>query len=465
MRAVVIGTGDAGGAVAIAAETIAARVTPPGHGGVGIVRVSGPDAWLVARRVFRPRGRGLVRDARGLALGALVQPGDGRVVDEVLALWFPAPHSYTTEDVLEIQGHGGVVVVGRVLEAVLSAGARAAMPGEFTRRAFLGGRLDLLQAEAIHDLITAPGERALEAALRQLEGTLSGLVQRARTTVMQQLAALEGSLDFPDEVPDSQALMTALAEARELMSGLLATAPAGLAAREGLDLVLLGFPNAGKSSLLNALLGEDRALVDASAGTTRDRIEVPFSLGGFPIRLVDTAGLRHVPDGIEARGIAMTRAVASRAPIRLWLVSVDESGPMPWQEQIGLVFDPERDLVVRTKADLLPEGVEPEAPCDVLVSALTGQGLQRLQDVLVARVAPRQDRAGEGILVHARHRAALERAISGLDEATGILAEGWPSDMAATPLRSAVQALGTLTGVEFQEDLLDQVFGKFCIGK
>lgn len=446
-------------------DTIAAIATPPGEGGLAVIRISGPEALAVADRCFRA-GRGGARLAsvpsHTVHHGWVV--GEAGPVDEVLVTVLRAPRSYTREDTVEIGCHGGVMVSRQVLDAVLAAGARLAAPGEFTRRAFVNGRLDLAQAEAVADLIHARSELAARAAVAQLQGHLSARIQRLRDGLMHVLAHVEAQLDFPDEDIDPEtgrALLARMESVRREIGEVLATADEGRILRHGLRVAIVGLPNAGKSSLLNRLLGEDRAIVTPVAGTTRDTLEESASIRGWPVVLVDTAGLRDGADEVEAEGIRRARLAAESAELLLHVVDASR-GWSPEDEALRSAVAGRRALVVWNKSDLGtcagPDGLP--------VSCRTGAGLEGLRD----RIATEAGGAGETsaaarVAIGARHRDALARSAMALDRALVAMGRGDPLDLLALDLRVAVNAVGEVVGKTATDDLLDLIFGTFCLGK
>ena len=454
-------------------DTIAAIATPPGEGGIGIVRLSGPQALEVASRIFSASSG---TDPRELAShtirhGCVVDPREGTVIDEALLLLMRAPRSYTGEDVVELHGHGGRVSIRAILNAVLRHGARPALPGEFTRRAFLNGRLDLAQAEAVLDIVGAKTEAGLKAAVRQLHGGLSARVQELRGELLSMLAALEASIDFPEEgleFPEVGGLEKRIYHIEEALQALIQKAKEGRLLREGARIVIAGRPNVGKSSLLNALLGRERAIVSVVPGTTRDTVEEEFQIGGIPVRLIDTAGLgREATDPVETEGVRRTRGALEQAD--LTVVVMDGSDQITSQDlqAWGEPRDP-RVLVVN-KSDL------PAAQAAVtyqdrfggqplFTSALTGQGVEELRAEL-GRLLGGGAESEAITMVGPRHAEALERAERQLSVARTGLAQGVPVELVALDTRAALDALGEILGETVTEEVLDQIFRDFCIGK
>jgi len=454
-------------------DTIAAIATPPGEGGIGIVRLSGPQAMEVAARVFAPSSGADPRELASHSIhhGHVTDSASGAVIDEVLLLLMRAPRSYTGEDVVELHGHGGRVPLQAILNAVLRHGARPALPGEFTRRAFLNGRLDLAQAEAVLDVVRAKTEAGLRAAVRQLQGGLSEQVQGLRVELLSVFAALEASVDFPEEgleFPEVGELEKRIYRIEEELQGLIRRAMEGRLLREGATVVIAGRPNVGKSSLLNALLGRERAIVSVIPGTTRDTVEEEFQIGGIPVRLIDTAGIRQDPrDPVEAEGLRRTRGALEQAD--LTIVVVDGSEEItPLDVQAWTEPQDPRVLVVN-KSDL--PAAQPTATYQdrfgvppLLTSALTGQGVEDLRAELRRLLGG--DAEGEAItMVGPRHREALERAERQLITARNSLGEGLSAELVSLDVRAALSALGEILGETVTEEVLDQVFRDFCIGK
>ncbi|GAB4530369.1 MAG: tRNA uridine-5-carboxymethylaminomethyl(34) synthesis GTPase MnmE [Anaerolineae bacterium] len=451
-------------------DTIAAIATPLGEGGVGIVKISGPEAPAILGQLFVPALRKADKlEARRLTFGHIRDPQTGDVVDEVLAVYMPAPHSYTRQDVVEIQAHGGIVPLRRILGLTLMAGARPAEPGEMTLRAFINGRLDLAQAEAVLDVVQARTEAALRVATEQLGGRLSAQVREARARLVDVLAYLEASIDFvEDEIPP-QDVVPPLREIATEIQGMLATADRGLIYRQGIRAAIVGRPNVGKSSLLNALLRGERAIVTPIPGTTRDTLEEAVNLQGVPLVLVDTAGIRaETSDEVERIGVARSRAALERADLALLVI--DGSQPMTdidWD--IAALIGHKPALVVVNKCDLpqleLPDNLLP-AVTRIRVSALTGEGIQTLEDMLVELVFGGTVTAADTPLVsNPRHQASLKRALDHVQAAEGGHLGGLSPDLVAIDVREAVDALGEITGETASEDLLEAIFSNFCIGK
>jgi tRNA modification GTPase len=432
-------------------DTIAAIATPTGRGAIGIVRVSGLGVREIARRVL-----GALPPARR-AQRATFRNAAGGAIDEGLALYFPVPASYTGEDVLELQGHGGAVVLHEVLRACLDAGARLAEPGEFTRRAFLEGKLDLAQAEAVADLIDASSREAARAALRALAGEFSAAVSAIANQLVDLRALTEAMLDFPEEEVDEMHRADALARLAAIAAALdtlVAKSREGRLLREGVHVVLAGRPNVGKSSLLNRLTGEERAIVTPIPGTTRDTLREAIEIQGVPVTLVDTAGLHEASDLVERLGIERAERELAHADV---VVLIEEAG-RAFREPPGLRADLERVLVYN-KADLLPQFVPPAGA--IAVSAKTGAGLAALRAAILA--AAGASTTGESVfLARERHLRALEAARARLDAARR---EAGRWEFFAEELRLAHVSLGEITGAFTTEDLLGAIFSRFCIGK
>ena len=449
-------------------DTIVALATPPGRSAVALIRLSGRDALAVAGRVLRPFSPDPARTARRARAMA---PSGGEMLDDVLYTAYPAPGSYTGDDLVEIGTHGGLLVPADVLGALLAAGARLALPGEFTRRAMLNGKVDLLQAEAIADLVdaTAPAQR--RAALGQLDRGLSQRIGALREQVLALEALVSYDIDFPEEdsgpVPPAR-VERAIEDLRAALQGLLQTAAEGERLREGALAVIAGRPNVGKSSLFNALLGSERAIVTEIPGTTRDAIEASAVCDGFPFRLVDTAGLRESGDRVERLGIEVSRRYLAAADIVL--LCAEAGRELDGEERRFRVELGERLILVWTKADAAGDAGGRAAAArdgEVAVSAVSGAGLAELRATLarVAFTTLAQQGDVTPVVTRARHRAALERALGEVGEFAGARRAGLEAAVAGTHLRAAVGALEDVIGLVTTDDILDRVFSSFCVGK
>lgn len=451
----------------ITQDTIAAISTPLGEGGIGIVRLSGGDAIAIARGLFvSSTGRDL--EAGRIFHGHVVDSGGG-VIDEVLLHVMRAPHSYTCEDVVEINGHGGSGPLAAILEQALARGARLAKPGEFTLRAFLNGRIDLVQAEAVIDQIRAKSDAGLRAAAAAANGAVSTAINEIKQTLVDALARIEAAVDFPDEdLPDlvTDGLREDIERAHARVDALLATAEAGRLYREGASIAIAGEPNVGKSSLFNALLRDARAIVSAIPGTTRDRIEETISLSGVPVRLTDTAGLRTTEDEVERIGVGIARDTLRNADIVLYVLDATKPDDGQTPEELANVERPV--WVVVNKIDLAPLADMPTwtATCAGVsrVSAYTNEGLHELEAGLGQLLLGSADVVPEkGLINRAHQRESLRAAQAALDR---VLANFNASpELLSIDVREALTALGEITGETTPEHILDLIFASFCIGK
>ena len=454
-------------------DTIAAVSTPPGDGGIGIVRISGPNALSVASRIFQGRGGRVLEEAPPwqLILGVVTDHESGESIDEVLAVRMPAGRSYTGETTVEIQAHGGRLVIDAVLGSALRAGARLAAPGEFTKRAFLSGRLDLTQAEAVAQLIGAESESARRLAMLHLQGGLADAVRKIQGRLLDLIADAETALDFDDGegAAPSRAEIKAIAND---ISDLLATGPQGMASGQGIKVVIAGRTNTGKSSIFNMLSGYGRSIVARLPGTTRDYIEERVPIGGVMVTLVDTAGLRSSDDPIEAEGMLRSKRIISEADLLIILLD----GTVPVHDEELRFLEELRDrlpIILVNKSDLPPgidlESVRARAGLSALfiVSARTGEGCQRFRENLAARCL---ELAGNGDPAsptpNRRHRDALERAAAYLEAAVDLSTQKERIlDQVVADLRSASAVIGEITGETVTEEILERIFSRFCIGK
>lgn len=466
--------------VHIVEETIVAMATPPGVGAIGIVRLSGPGSRAVLKGLWISSthsgdkmethrfyyGKVAFPDPKIGPLSPDIPSSPSSIIDEVLAVFFAAPRSYTGEDMVEIYCHGGAVVVREVLAACVAAGARLAEPGEFTKRAFLHGKLDLAQAEAVAQIIHATSETARRNATDQLSGRLSRVIGRAMESLTELRAFVEATIDFPEEDIEMIAhagIMERLAPIRAHLKQLSATYATGRLWSDGARVVLVGSPNVGKSSLMNALLGHDRSIVHDVPGTTRDYVDAAWNLGGILVRLTDTAGLRETDEGVECIGIARSREKMDEADVVLMVC--DGSRALSEEEQMLMSqLDDARRLVVINKCDLAP--VMLRVPNGIEASARTGEGLDGLREALLKKLLGNAPQEVEGVTVSAlRHKEALDRAVGGLVEAEVSVVAGQSSEFVAHHLTQASAALGEIVGEVTTDDVLGQIFGKFCIGK
>ena len=449
-------------------DTIVAIATPMGRGGIGIVRLSGPDAVTIACALAGPRTTLAPRHATFARLLDPTEPN--RPVDQVVLTRFEAPHSYTGDEVVEISGHGSPVLLARIVALALAAGARLAEPGEFTLRAYLNGRMDLVQAEAVADLVDAVTPAQARSAMDQLEGTLTGAIARVDATLFDLSARLEASLDFPDEgfhfvTRDETA--RDLARIRADLEALVRNGRAGRVLREGRMVVIVGAPNAGKSSLFNALAGADRAIVTDVPGTTRDVLTERVDIAGIPITLVDTAGLRDAQDPIEAEGVE--RAQQARRVAALSVVVLDRAATFGEIEQRILRETPEPRVIVASKSDLAstwtPSALGPATGPIIAVSALSGEGLGALREAIVAALVDREEFRDAPIITNVRHVGLVEAAVASMMRAADALAAGATEELILTDLAAARHSLEEITGTRTADDLLHHIFARFCVGK
>ena len=435
-------------------ETIAAVATPPGEGAIALVRLSGPDSEKILARIFKARPPAL--EARRPTFGRIVD-GD-ETVDQVLATLFCAPASFTGEDMAEISCHGGVLLAAKILELALRHGARAAEPGEFSQRAFFNGKIDLTRAEAIMDIIRARTPLALRAAAQQLEGRLGSEIHALRDATLEIVAHVEAWIDFPEEGIDPATGRLLLEKIQSLLartSALLATADEGRVLREGVRVAIAGKPNAGKSSLLNRLLGMDRAIVSEIPGTTRDTIEETACLRGILFRLTDTAGLRETSDPVEREGVDRTERALKNADLVLHIFDASSEKAPPALR--------DHELLVANKSDLpcraLPQNAIP-------ISCRTGTGFEDLLTAMVEATGARHLASGQSLAaINSRHKALLESTRAALESAAVLVQSNAPPELAAIELRSALDFLGRIVGNADTEDILGEIFSRFCIGK
>ncbi|MBW1721418.1 MAG: tRNA uridine-5-carboxymethylaminomethyl(34) synthesis GTPase MnmE [Deltaproteobacteria bacterium] len=456
-------------------DTIAAVATPIGQAGIGIIRLSGPRALEIAKRIFIPRKKTQHLKSHRLYLGSLVDPRSGAMIDEVLLSYMKAPRSYTREDVVEINSHSGFLLLSRILEIVLQEGARPADPGEFTFRAFMNGRIDLTQAEAVVDLIHSRSQRGLQLASQQIAGRLGEKISAFRRILIDILARIEVAVDFPEE---EDALLDREETARKMEWDILHPMEEIMTAHqqrkvwmEGLRTVLVGRVNVGKSSLLNRLLNEEKAIVTPIPGTTRDIIESTLYIDGIPLRLMDTAGFRKVQGEVERLGIRMAERKLAEADLSL--IVLDRSRPLaPEDLDILARADKKKSLVILNKIDLPPR-IEEKKVLDLVedvplvkVSALTGHGINQLQKAVRDRVLSGEtDTSTSPIAPNLRQKNALEEASVYFKRAIKVLKEGLPLDLVAVEIQGGMEALGAIIGETAPEEILDRIFSRFCIGK
>ncbi len=460
-------------------DTIAAVSTPPGEGGIGIVRLSGKEAISIVDRIFvSPAGK-LPSGVRSHSViyGFIKDPDTSEKIDEVIVTVMRAPRTYTREDVVEINCHGGMLPLRRILGSVISQGSRPAEPGEFTRRAFLNGRVDLSQAEAVIDVIKARTEQAERMAIQQLEGRLSAEITALRDCVTESCALVETYIDFPEEeveLPDSASFISSMQDILDRLSALSRSFEEGRLFREGAAMAIVGKPNVGKSSLLNTLLKKDRAIVTDLPGTTRDIIEEGLNIDGIPVRIMDTAGIREAHDLVEAEGIRRSLAAIEGADIILAVYDASRVLDRADRQIIEKVNN-KKTITVINKWDISNRDFDAEDNGlniypTVKISALRGEGIDVLKDTIVAallsnKAMPGQDSAADILITNVRHKQLVDGAFASLWQARGTFEKGEPLEVTALFLREALNSLGEIIGVVTTDDILNKIFAEFCIGK
>ena len=462
-------------------DTIAAIATPPGRGGIGVVRLSGPEAVAIAQPMLRLSHVNELQPTRA-HFAELIEPATGDRIDEVVVTFFPKPHSYTTDDVVEISCHGSPVVLRHLVEMALSRGARLAEPGEFTMRAFLNGRIDLAQAEAVRDLIDSQTLYQAQVAARQLEGALSKRLQPIKQKLVELVAVMEAGVDFAEDdvsvIPDAQ-ILERIADVRAPLHQLLASFAYGKVVHEGLTLAIVGRPNVGKSSLFNCLVEHERAIVTATPGTTRDLVTETVSIGGIPVRLVDTAGIRDALDEAESIGVRKSMEALADADIVLVVLDITQMSDAEFEVDLELIEKTKgrSRILICSKADLHTEdrGIFTKklsangswsAEPGVFTSSLTGEGIEQLREMILAQAGGDSGAQQEsGFLTNVRQHKLVQDSITALDAASAAVPAKTPHEMILLDLYNALRPLDEITGATTADDILNLIFSSFCIGK
>lgn len=457
-------------------DTIAAISSAPGEGAIGIVRLSGDDALAIADKVYKLGQKKLsTQDSHTIHYGHIVDPKDGQEIDEVMVSIMREPKTFTREDIVEINTHGGIVATNRVLELVLREGATLAEPGEFTKRAFINGRIDLTQAEAVMDLIRAKTDRSMDLAVKQLDGKLSNLIENLRQDILNTLAQVEVNIDYPEYDDVEEMTLKLLGEKttiiKDRIDGLLSTAKQGKILRDGISTAIVGRPNVGKSSLLNALLREEKAIVTDIEGTTRDTVEEYINIRGVPLKLVDTAGIRDTEDVVERIGVERSKKALMEAELVLLLLNQSEALTAGDRELLALTQDHKR-IIIMNKIDLpnqllkesLLEWVEEDEI--IATSMMTQEGIDALEEKIADYFFSGQSGEKDATYVsNARHIDLLQKASQSLDEVKNGIDMGMPVDLIQIDFTRAWEILGEIIGENAPDELLTQLFSQFCLGK
>ena len=458
-------------------STIVAISTAPGNGGIGIIRMSGKDCFSILEKIFIPKQKQDIEEIPGYTMkyGWIVHPKTKEVIDEVLVSFFKSPKSYTTEDMCEINSHGGMVVEEQILEQCLLAGAELAEPGEFTKRAFLNGRIDLSQAEGIIDLINAKTKQEAKASLHQLQGILSQKIQEIRKQLLSIMADIEASIDYPeyDEVPEitNQKMTEELEKIEEELTKLEKSFDSGKILKEGIKTVIIGKPNAGKYSLLNAILKEDRAIVSQIEGTTRDTIEEMVHLKGIPLKLIDTAGIRNTKDEIEKIGVE--KAIQLSEDADLVIAIFDNTKPLEEEDKrILKMIENKKAIVLLNKIDEKDIHLENTDKMKqihkpiIKISAKTQEGLEQLYEQILSLFQLNEIELDSGeVITNIRHKNQIRKAIDDIENAKQGIRENMPVDITAVAIKQSLEDLSSITGENVSEDIIQEIFSKFCLGK
>ena len=458
-------------------DTIAAISTPFGTGGIGIVRMSGPGAFDIAARIFRSKRQFTEIGTHTVTHGKIIDPANGRLLDDVLLIKMEAPNTFTAEDIVEISCHGGIVILKNVLSLALRQGARAAGPGEFTKRAFINGKMDLAQAEAVIDLINSKTDEGSRAAADQLQGRLSARITSARKKLIALIAHIEAVLEYPEydiEELTAEKINEEVKTVKSELAGIVAGYDRGRLIREGLTAAIVGKPNAGKSSLMNALSGGDRAIVTDVPGTTRDIIEEYINVKGIPVRLLDTAGIRSTSDPVESIGVERAKNAAVNADLVIVVLDA-QTGILPEDQDIIRSVGEKKRIIIINKVDISADsrieemkrelGTSGETPV-IVASMLDGTGIDELFDAIGELFLKGGIDPNSGVLVtNVRHKQLLDSAIKCLDAAESAHTGGLPLDFVTIDIKECADALGQITGESVSEDVLHEIFSRFCIGK
>ncbi len=455
-------------------STIAAISTAPGVGGIGIIRLSGEKAFNIIEKIFIPKNKNKEIKGYTFKYGNIINPKTNEVLDEVLVSYFIKPHSYTMENMCEINSHGGNIVMQNILEVCLENGAELAEPGEFTKRAFLNGRIDLSQAESIIDIINSKTKKESKASLKQLEGFLSKKIKSIRKEIMDVMVDIEADIDYPEydieEITENKVDNMLKAVEKELIN-LKNTFDNGKIIKDGIKVAIVGKPNAGKSSLLNALLKEERAIVSKYKGTTRDSIEELMNIDGIPIKIIDTAGIREASDEIEKIGIKRSKEIADNADLLIAIFDISANIDEEDMEIIDLIRD-KKSIIVLNKIDLIEENINIDSRISDLnkkiikISALTQDGIEKISKTIVEMFKINEINIDDQIIVtNTRHKNLINKALNSTENAQISLENKMPMDIVAIEIKNILEDLGEITGEDVSENIINEIFAKFCLGK